>query len=205
MGIGKLQDIHKYTSMGITTLVGVDTDIIALSEACSRRANTPAKFPLILYNTTMTDTRLIPVVAQYGPMDLIVSNLALHYSAAKLEDFVDICAQVLARTGSIVIVDLCAELVDKLPKTWEIYDGEILKYKIVAGKKDIDVYYPFAQKMEKEPKLYFGALIDAMAAGGFRPISRGNVTSAEFTFDRSKLSAGDIEWLSLWDYIIFSR
>lgn len=205
MGIGKLQDIHKYMSMGITTLVGVDTDIIALSEACSRRANTPAKFPLILYNTTMTDTRLIPVVAQYGPMDLIVSNLALHYSAAKLEDFVDICAQVLARTGSIVIVDLCAELVDKLPKTWEIYDGEILKYKIVAGKKDIDVYYPFAQKMEKEPKLYFGALIDAMAAGGFRTISRGNVTSAEFTFDRSKLSAGDIEWLSLWEYIIFSR
>ena len=205
MGIGKLQDIHKYINMGIDLLIGIDTDIVALSEACSRRSSTPATWPLLLYNTTMTDQRLIPLMAKHGQFDLVVSNLALHYSADKLPLFAAICAHVLAANGSVVIVDLCAELVDQLPKTWQIYDGEILKYKIIAGKKTIDVYYPFAQKMEREPKLYFEELIAAMAAKGFRTITRGNVTAPEFTFDRSKLSPGDIEWLALWEYIIFGR
>lgn len=207
-GIGKLQDIHKYTSMDAKLVIGIDPDTVALSEAVTRRLETAnATFALALYSTTMTDPDIVARLRPFGKIDLVVANLSLHYSAAHLPAFVDICRAVISRRGHVLIVDINAELVDGLPADWEIREDDILKYKIMKDPADattINVYYPFADKMMTEPKLYFGAVIDYFVAAGFVLASRGNLMSAGFNVDTADLSPGDTAWISLWEYLIFS-
>lgn len=228
IGIGKGQDIHRYTKLEIQNLIAVDRDRAALSELVRRRynINTTKGFPIRIEIADINETpyeELIKRISKYTDnITYSICNLACHYFMATEDlanNFINLVTEnskyvILSMFSGAKVHDLFMSNGIKDGESWEYEQKNIRKYQLTRKYSDdklqnygqkIGVLLPFNNDEQYDEYLVnIDWLIAQFAKRGFKLMERK--AASEFidsVSNNDKLTKEDKTYIDLYEGLIF--
>ena len=208
---GRGADLGNWRTASIQNVLVVDQDPDAIAELVRRRTslvqtshgNAPVRPHVyaLLKDLNLPAATIMPAIEKYGllPFDGATCNFAIHYMIPNIDEFATLAHQTIRSGAKFFFTALHGgrihELLLKTGGKFELYEGERLKFKIVAkyplnaGKSPknyskIDVLLPFSDgKYYEEYLVDVDDIIKQFEKKGFKHVSSVDVDTKDLKSD----------------------
>lgn len=244
---GRGADLKRYRDAQVENTLFIDRDTAAIAELVKRKFTSKPRGNAAIENfamtvhtmvadlTTPSDTlikRMLDFWIKRRSVNAIVCNFALHYlcdTETHITNLLTMNYELLAPAGIFSFTVLNGLAVHNLLKDnnglYEVYEQDVLKYKIQALYKqaepladfgqNIDILLPFSKTLYSEPLCNLTTILDIALRLGFKTIYNDTITHAandpslgstdELEHLTKSLTPDDLTYISLHQLVVLQK